>query len=75
MISQKELEDKRTGDGAFAKGNSPFKNKMDELFGKHLFRWDILHMINRAPVEAKGKINFKKNTSISSDSSEDEDSD
>ena len=41
-----------TGDGAFAKGNAPFKNKMEELFEKSLvFRWDLLHLINRAHVD------------------------
>ena len=37
------------GDGAFMKGNEGFKSKMRELLHENLtFRWDILHLCNRA---------------------------
>ena len=37
------------------KGNAPFKDEMNSLFDKLLtFRWDMLHLINRAHIEAKG---------------------
>lgn len=59
-LDKNELEKKIigvTGDGVFAKGNAPFKNKMQELFNKTLvFRWDLLHLMNRAHLDAKGKI-------------------
>ena len=43
-----------TGDGVFAKGNAPFKSKIQELIDKTLvFRWDLLHMINRCHIDAK----------------------
>ena len=46
-----------TGDGAFCNGNTLFKNKMVELFQKDMkFCWDLLHLINRAHIEARGKI-------------------
>ena len=42
------------GDGAFIKGNEPFKTKMIELIGKPLiFRWDLLHLVNRAHIKAR----------------------
>lgn len=42
------------GDGAFIKGNEPFKAKMCELIGKPLlFRWDILHLVNRSHIKAR----------------------
>ena len=59
-IDKSQLETKIvgvTGDGVFAKGNAPFKNKMKELFNdKLVFRWDPLHLINRAHKDAKGKV-------------------
>ena len=46
-----------TGDGAFAKGNKPFKNRMSEHLGKTVIvRWDPLHLINRAHIEARGVL-------------------
>ena len=46
-----------TGDGAFTKGNAPFKNRMFEILGKEVtVRWDLLHLINRAHHEARGKF-------------------
>ena len=46
-----------TGDGAFAKGNKPFENRMSEHLGKTvLVRWDHLHLINRAHIEARGVL-------------------
>ena len=51
-----------TGDDVFAKGNAPFKNKMQELFMKELvFRWDRLHLINRTYIDAKGKVKGVEN--------------
>jgi len=41
------------GDGAFCKENKPFKDKMRILFGENCkFRWDILHLCNRAHLDA-----------------------
>ena len=55
-ISKEQLKEKivgLTGDGAFAKGNAPFKDEMNLLFEKLLiFRWDMLHLIN---IDAKGR--------------------
>lgn len=44
-------------DGAFVDGNSPFKNKIRELFRNPsmIFRWDLLHMFNRAHIAARGR--------------------
>ena len=62
QLTEKDLESKIvgvTGDGAFAKGNAPFKNKMEVLFKKKLVvRWDLLHLINRAHIDAKGKVDI-----------------
>ena len=42
------------GDGAFIKGNAPFKARMKQLFHENLkFRWDMLHLVNRAYSEAR----------------------
>ena len=47
------------GDVAFIKGNKQFKNKMKELLHENLqFRWDILHLANRAHAAARGKAHF-----------------
>lgn len=44
------------GDGAFMKGNEGFKSKMRELLHENLtFRWDILHLCNRAHADARGR--------------------
>ena len=63
-IQDSELKEKvvgLTGDGAFAKLNKPFKNKITELLGKNVpIRWDILHLINRAHKDARGKTEFDK---------------
>ena len=41
------------GDGAFCKDNAPFKNKMRSIFHKDFkFRWDLLHLVNRAHGDA-----------------------
>ena len=57
-----------SGDGVFAKGNAPFKNKMQELFMKELvFRWDPLHLINRAHIDAKGKVKGVENDDCDED--------
>ena len=45
-----------SGDGAFIRGNKGFKEKTSELLDKVLkFRWDILHLVNRAFEEARQK--------------------
>lgn len=45
-----------TGDGAFAKSNKPFKSTINDLFGKEIqIRWDLLHLINCAHKEVRGK--------------------
>ena len=41
------------GDGAFCKDNAPFKGEMKRLFREDFkFRWDLLHLVNRAHVDA-----------------------
>ena len=41
------------GDGAFCKDNAPFKEEMRRLFRNDFkFRWDLLHLVNRAHVDA-----------------------
>ena len=52
-------------DGVFCKDNAPFKNQMSLLFGNDFkFRWDILHLVNRAHIDAldksKGPWGLKK---------------
>ena len=43
------------GDGAFIKGNVGFKDTMKDLLHENLqFRWDILHLANRAHLDARG---------------------
>ena len=76
-ISKEQLKEKivgLTGDGAFAKGNAPFKDEMNLLFEKLLiFRWDMLHLINRAHIDAKGgEVEVLE---IENGDSEDEDND
>lgn len=45
-----------TGDGAFAKSNKPFENTVKQLFEKDIqIRWDLLHLINCAHKEVRGK--------------------
>ena len=60
QIAENEIKDKLTavlGDGAFIKGNSPFKDTINQLVGIELtYRWDPLHLTNRAYIEARGKI-------------------
>ena len=55
-LTDSELQSKvsgMAGDGAFCKENKPFKNKMRALFGSDFkFRWDMLHLVNRAHDEA-----------------------
>ena len=55
------------GDGAFIKGNKPFKNRMEFLLSKKLkFRWDLLHLVNRAhvPARAVSPLEKKKKSDI-----------
>ena len=41
------------GDGAFCKDNEPFKSQLRILFRENfLFRWDLLHLVNRAHIKA-----------------------
>lgn len=67
-LEEQELKNKISGlvcDGAFVKGNKPFKNRMKHHLGDDLhFRWDPLHMMNRAHLAAleKQKMNFNLNT-------------
>ena len=43
--------------GKFLKTNEPFKSKIKLLFGDHFkFKWDILHLVNRACAEALNYI-------------------
>ena len=44
-------------DGAFVKMNDQFKNKCRELLQNPdlTFKWDILHLVNRSHIEARGK--------------------
>ena len=55
-LSEEDIKAKvsgMAGDGAFCKENEPFKSKMELLFGEDFkFRWDILHLVNRAHIEA-----------------------
>ena len=45
------------GDGQFIKGNGPFKTTLNKLVGKDLtYRWDPLHLFNRAHIKARGII-------------------
>ena len=49
------------GDGAFIKGNKPFKARLQACVGKELtFRWDLLHLVNRAHIPARGKSDLEK---------------
>ena len=43
-------------DGAFIKGNEPFKQKMRELLANDdlIFKWDFMHILNRAHCKARG---------------------
>ena len=45
------------GDGAFCKDNAPFKEEMRRLFKEGFkFRWDLLHLVNRAHVESTENV-------------------
>ena len=67
-ISKKLLKDKIigvTGDGAFAKGNKPFKQTFIKLLDKDVpIRWDLLHLINRAHKDARGKAIYDQEIQI-----------
>lgn len=42
-------------DGAIVDRNGPFKREMRAIFGPNLiFRWDVLHMMNRCHIAARG---------------------
>ena len=43
-------------DGAFVDGTIPFKDKIKQLFRNQqmVFRWDLLHLTNRAHIAARG---------------------
>ena len=60
QITQEDIKGKLSailGDGAFIKDNKPFKDTLNRLAGKQLtYRWDPLHLANRAHIEARGKI-------------------
>ena len=54
-----------TGDGAFAKGNKPFKQTFIKLLDKDVpIRWDLLHLINRAHKDARGKAIYDQEIQI-----------
>ena len=45
------------GDGAFCKSNEPFKSQMKKHFGDNFkFRWDLLHLVNRAHVDCLAQV-------------------
>ena len=45
------------GDGAFICGNQPFKERLQFLLDKDLnFRWDLLHLVNRAYISARSLV-------------------
>ena len=53
------------GDGAFIKGNEPFKSKLKELIHPDIkFKWDILHLANRAYIDAKEEARKQSDQSI-----------
>ena len=80
-ISPEIVKDKLNailGDGQFIKGNGPFKTALNKLVGKDLtYRWDPLHLFNRAHIKARGAIykNELKSVAESSTSLEQEDYD
>ena len=67
-ISKKLLKDKIigvTGDGAFAKGNKPFKQTFIKLLDKDVpIRWDLLHLINQAHKDSRGKVIYDQEIQI-----------
>lgn len=62
QINEEEVKKRIVGitrDGAFAKGNQPFKTTIVTLLGKEItIRWDILHLINRAHKDARGEAMY-----------------
>ena len=53
----KEKLDSILGDGQFVKENRPFKSTLNTLLGKSItYRWDHLHLFNRAHIKARGNI-------------------
>ena len=50
-----------TGDGAFIKENKDFKDKLKELLNNEnlMFRWDPLHLFNRAHIYARGSVDHE----------------
>ena len=74
----KEILNAILGDGQLIKGNDPFKPILNKLVGKDLaYRWDPLHLFNRAHIKARGAIckNEMKTVTVSSTSVEHEDYD
>ena len=62
------------GDGAFAKGNKPFKNTIAALLGKEVtIRWDLLHLINCAHKEARGKAKYDQDEVVEHTTDSDDD--
>ena len=51
-------------DGAIVDRNDPFKREMKALFDNNdlVFRWDILHMANRAHIAARGSTDVDTQT-------------
>ena len=50
------------GDGAFMRKNEPFKKRLSELLDRYklTFRWDLLHLANRAHMAARGCTDYEK---------------
>ena len=48
-------------DGAFSRGNEPFKRRIRELFANNnmIFRWCVLHMCNRSHIFARGNTRLE----------------
>ena len=70
-----------TGDGAFIKGNKNFKETLKELLNNQnfMFRWDPLHLFNRAHIYARGSVDYEENDIVGDnpderDSTEDDNS-
>ena len=64
----KQKLDSILGDGQFIKENGPFKNTLNQLVGKELiYRWDPLHLFNRAHISARGAIYTHEVQNIAND--------
>lgn len=61
-------------DGVYCKGNEPFKSKFRDLLDNEelVFKWDLMHLMNRAHAKARGLTNAEKESAraIGEDSGE-----